>query len=63
VSCESTYVAVSCAKMAELIEMPFAYGLGGPKEALLDRVDISATWQIRLRRPCAAVMRPYVKLL
>jgi len=26
-------------------------------------VHISATWQIRLNRPCAAAMRPYVKLL
>ena len=26
-------------------------------------VHIDATWRIRLNRPCAAVMRPYVKLL
>jgi len=26
-------------------------------------VHIGATWQIRLNRPCAAAMRPYVKLL
>jgi len=26
-------------------------------------VYISATWRIRLNRPCAATMRPYVKLL
>jgi len=26
-------------------------------------VHISATWRIRLNRPCAAAMRPYVKLL
>ena len=25
-------------------------------------VPISATWRIRLNRPCAAAMRPYVKL-
>ena len=24
---------------------------------------IGATWRIRLNRPCAAAMRPYVKLL
>jgi len=27
------------------------------------RVHIGATWRIRLNRPCAATMRPYVKLL
>jgi len=26
-------------------------------------VHIDATWRIRLNRPCAAAMRPYVKLL
>jgi len=26
-------------------------------------VYIGATWQIRLNRPCAAAMRPYVKLI
>jgi len=26
-------------------------------------VHIVATWRIRLNRPCAAAMRPYVKLL
>jgi len=26
-------------------------------------VHIGATWRIRLNRPCAAGMRPYVKLL
>jgi len=26
-------------------------------------VHIGATWQIRLNRPCAAAMWPYVKLL
>jgi len=26
-------------------------------------VHIDATWRIRLNRPCAATMRPYVKLL
>jgi len=32
---------------------------------VLDRVHIGAIWRIRLRldRPCAAAMRPYVKLL
>jgi len=26
-------------------------------------VHIGATWRMRLNRPCAASMRPYVKLL
>jgi len=30
---------------------------------VLDGVHIGATWRIRLNRPCAAAMRPYVKLL
>jgi len=29
---------------------------------VLDGVHIGATWQIRLNRPCAAAMRPCVKL-
>jgi len=33
----------------------FIYGLYG--------VHIGATWRIRLNCPCAAAMRPYVKLL
>jgi len=40
---------------------------GGPKEAhvqsYLPGGTIGATWQIRLNRPSAAAMRPYVKLL
>ena len=35
----------------------------GPKEALFDRVHIGTTWRIRLNRPHAVAMRPYVKLL
>jgi len=31
--------------------------------AVLDGVHIGATWRIRLSRPYAAAMRPYVKLL
>jgi len=27
-----------------------------------DRVHIGATWLIRVNRPCAPAMRPYVKL-
>jgi len=29
---------------------------------VLDGAHVGATWQIRLNRPCAAAMRPYVKL-
>jgi len=36
---------------------------GGPKEPCVTRGHIDATWQIRLKYPCAAAMRPYVKLL
>jgi len=36
---------------------------GGPKAALLDGVLTWATWRIRLNCPCAAAMRPFVKLL
>ena len=36
---------------------------GGPKEECVTGGHIGETWQIRLNRPCAAAMRPYVKLL
>ena len=36
---------------------------GGHKEACTRGVDIGATWRIRLKRPCAAVMRLHFKLL
>jgi len=32
-------------------------------EASVDGVNIDAIWRIRLNRPCAAAMRPFVKLL
>jgi len=35
---------------------------GGPNY-VLDGIHIRATWRIWLNRPCAAAMRPYVKLL
>jgi len=31
--------------------------------SLLDGVHTGATWRIRLNRPCAAAIRPYVRLL
>jgi len=38
-------------------------GTYGAKTANADGVHISAICQIRLNRPCAAAMRPFVKLL
>ena len=57
------YYAVSCAKMAERIKMPFELWtrVGWTKHATWGH--IGATWRIRLNRPCAAAMWPYVKLL
>ena len=56
--------AVSCAKMAEPIEMLFAmWTLVGPRKHVLDVLHISTNWRIRLKSPWAAVMQPYVKLL
>jgi len=52
--------AVSCAKMAEPIEVQFGmWTRMGPRKHVLDGV----TRRIRLNRQCAAAMRPYVKLL
>jgi len=48
--------AMSCAKMAESIEMPFGmWTRVGPRKHILDRVHISAN--------SAATMRLFVKLL
>jgi len=35
----------------------------GPRKYVFDEVHTSATWRIPLNRPCAAAMRPVVKLL
>jgi len=54
---------VSCAKMAEPIEMPFAlWSLMGPRKYVLLWVHIGTTWQIRLNRPFAAVMRSFCQI-
>jgi len=46
--------------MAEPIEMQFEkLSRMGP---MIGCMNIDATWRIRLNRPRAAVMRPYVKL-
>ena len=51
-------------KTAEPIEMPFGISTRVDQMThVLDGVDIGATWQIRLNRPYAAVIRPYAKLL
>jgi len=34
----------------------------GPMKHVLDGVHIGATWWTRLNRPCAAAMRPHIKL-
>ena len=45
--------AVSCAKMAKPITMPFEiWAWVGPRKHILDGVHISATWRIRLNYPC-----------
>jgi len=55
---------MSCAKTAELIEMPFGlWTLAGPRKHVLGEVHTDATWQTPLNRPCAAAMRSIVKLL
>ena len=53
--------AVSRAKTAELIEMPFGIGLGWAQGSIAG-VRTGATWRIPLNRPCAAAMRPVVEL-
>jgi len=64
--------AVSCAKIAELINLAFGYVLGWAEGSTsFNRVcqcalmggHIGATWQMQLNRPSAAAMRPYVQLL
>jgi len=60
--------AVSCAKMAEPIDLPFVCGLWlaeGSTSSIVFAMGghIAATWQIRLNRPSVVAMWPYVKLL
>jgi len=52
-------------KTAESIEMLFRGGGNScrPKKPNIDGVQIGATRRIGLNDPCAAAMRPYVKLL
>ena len=56
--------AVSLAKTAEPIEMPFGiWTRVSPRNHVLGGVHTSATCRIPLKRPCAAAMRSVVKLL
>jgi len=56
--------AVSCAKMAEPIDMLFGlWTRVGAGKHVLGGVHIGATWRIQLNRPCAAAMRLFVRLL
>jgi len=51
-------------KAAEPIEMPFGiWTWVDSRKHVLGEVSTGATWQIQLNRPCAAAMRPVVKLL
>jgi len=55
--------AVSCVKTVEPIEVPFGiWTRVGPRKHVLE-VNVGASWRIRLNRPCAAAMRPFIKLL
>jgi len=46
--------AVSCAKTAEPIKMPFRmWTRVGPRKHVLDGVHFGATWRMLLNRPCA----------
>jgi len=50
--------AVSCAKMAEPIEMVIAlWARVGPRKLIVGGVHTGTTWQIPLNHPYAAAMR------
>jgi len=54
--------ATSCAKMAEMIEMPFGVCTRVGPRNMLDGVQVGATWRMRLNHPCAAAMRPFCQI-
>jgi len=59
------YCAVTCAKMAEWIEMPFGlWTLVGQRKhtRILGGVHIGTIWQILLNHPCAAAMRHFCQI-
>jgi len=54
---------VSCAIMAEPIEMPFMLRTRiGPRKQVLHGVHIGATWRVRLNRLCAAAVWPFCRI-
>jgi len=53
--------AVSCAKSIELLFR--LWSRVGPRKHVIGGVQTDATWRLPLNYPCAAVMRPVVKLL
>jgi len=55
--------AVSCAKTAEPIEMPFGlWTRMGPRKHALGGVHTDTTWRMPLNRSCGAAVRLVVKI-
>jgi len=55
--------AMSCAKMAEQINMSFRlWTRMGPRKHVLLGLHIGTTWQIRLKHSCVAVMLPFCQI-
>jgi len=55
--------AVSCAKMAEPIDMLFGLCTRvSPRKHALGGVHTGATWRIPVYRPCAVAMRPFCQI-
>ena len=55
--------AVSCAKMAEKIEMLFRLLTRvGLRKDVLGGLDTCATWRIRMNRSCASAMPPFCQI-
>jgi len=65
--CARRCSAMSCAKMAESINLSFGVDLGGQKEAQVQSHSLGGTngasRRIQLNRPSVVAMQPYVKLL
>ena len=54
---------MSCAKMAECIEMPFGLWIQvGPRKHVLGAVHTGATWRIPLNRLFAVSMRSFCQI-
>ena len=55
--------AMSCAKMAEWIEMPFGLLTEvGPRKYILGGMHTGTTWRILVNRPCATAMWPFCQI-